>query len=483
MTDTIAVETPTRAAKTSFKMKRSDWWWALCALLSLSLIGLSFYPAILFIAIILLNRFFKNRYDFLIILIVMTGSTGFIGENQLGFKLYDILLALTPFALVLVRKTPLTKKVLWLMTIYLCYLILMGFISEERWSIQFLVFRQYITFFLFILPLWFFANKDFDIQYFFRKIIVYFIVIMAFYAIDGLILCGQVLLPNTYAADEVTSFYQLFWRPFTGNFLRKWPSGMYLIILAVYPLSRYYKLSKWQWAIIILGFFASRTTSVLGAFFVTYLLYQGNFFRVFKYIILGLLVITAVYFIDQHTGSYMRIASTIDQFIELSSAQDEQDVSEFGTGRMAQIIPKYEALVDQGDLALGWGFVHPELSTNPKYQIRNDLYVDIAKADELATVTEVTQFNTVIHLGVIGLILQFAFFIGIWFLIRHNHDSGFYMSTLIMASLMGLGGFAGLNIQWGLIYVSTALGAILLTTRNRPKKENPDLQPDSTTVK
>ncbi|MCF0219441.1 MAG: hypothetical protein HUK14_06635 [Muribaculaceae bacterium] len=477
----VAAEAPReekRFVKVPLKMSTGEWLWPLALLFMMTLVGLSFYPAIGVLLILLINRFFKNKYDFLITAIIMAGSTGFIAENQLGFKLYDLLLMASLPGLFFVRKNPLTKKVLKLMVGYILYLVLMGCMSDETWVIQFKVFRQNISFIVFIIPLWLFANRDFDIQYFFRKLIVYFIIIMAFYAIDGYLLSGQIFLPNTSSIHPST-FYDPFWFPFSTRFFRKWPGGMYIILLVAYPISRYYKLSWKQWLIIFVGLFASRTMTIFAAFFLSYFLFQGNFMKVVRYVFIGGIALTILYFVDFKMGGVMRISTTIDQFIALTTAEDDEDFSEFGTGRMAQVIPKYEALVDQGDLALGWGFVHPELSTNPKYQIRNTLYTDISKADELATVTEVTQFNTIIHLGIVGLIVQTLFFIALWFVMRHLPDAGFYLCAILMASIMGFGGFTGLNIQWGLIYVGTAIGVLLLTSRNRTKPQPTEVQQDS----
>ena len=480
----IAAEAPeekkgkTRYVKEPLKMSTGEWLWPLGLLFTMSVVGLSFYPAVAVLLILLLNRFVKNKYDFLITVIIMAGSTGFISENQLGFKLYDLLLLASAFGLFFVRKNPLTKKMLKLMAVYILYMVLMGCMSDETWGIQFLVFRQNISFLVFILPLWLFANRDFDIQYFFRKLIVYFMIIMVFYIIDGFVLSGQILLPNTFSINHST-FDNPFWFPFSTRFFRKWPSGMFIIVLVAYPLARYYKLSWKLWLVILGGLFATRTMTIFAAFFLSYFIFQGNIRKVIGYLLIGIVSLGLLYFIDSKMDGFLRISTTVDQFVALSVVEDEEDMSEFGTGRMAQIIPKYEAMEEQGDLALGWGFVHPELSTNPKYQIRNTLYVDIAKADELATATEVSQFNTIIHLGIVGLIVQTLFFIAIWFVLRHLPDAGFYLSSIIMASIMGLGGFTGLNTQWGLIYVGTAIGIVLLESRHRSEPQSTEVQQEN----
>ncbi len=458
-----------RKAKELLEAPASTWLWSLGFLLSLSLAGLSFYPAFIFTAFILLNRFFKNRYDFLVMVAIFATSPGFVHADVIKFNIVDLLLALSCIGLVFYRKNVMIKKVTICIFAYILFLFGMSMLSDETLAIQVLTIRQYASIILFILPLWLFANRDFDPDELFRRVIVYLLWISLFYAIDGFIFSGWVLLPGTFSSHETLStFWDIHWQPFSTYFPRKYPSAIFIVILAAYPLARRFKLKWWQWAIIIIAFAATRTMTVIGAFVITYVTFQGRFKQFAKYCVLAAIALSALYFVDNATGGFMRISSTVDQLTAVNSAGDSEDLAEFGTGRMGQILPKYEALVEQNCLAQGFGFIHPTKTLLPRYQIHNEYYSDISLADENAAYVEVTQFNAVLHIGLIGLIVQSAFYIYLFFLLKPGRLAQFYLSTLLMASVMGLGGFGGLTQSDSLTYVAIALGAALLEAR--PKR-------------
>lgn len=483
MTDTTATLPATGSPdgnsglkKVQFTAPASTWLWALGFLLSLSLAGLSFYPALVFATIILLNRFYKNRYDFLIMVAVFATSPGFIPSDVLGFNPLDPLLALSCLGLFFYRKNLMVKKVTLCVFAYIMFLVVMSTFSDETFAIQILTLRQYASIILFILPLWLFANRDFDANALFSRIIVYLLWICLFYAIDGFVFSGWVLLPGTFSNHETFStFWDIHWQPFSTYFPRKYPSAMFIVILSAYPLARHYRLKWWQWAVIAIAFAATRTMTVIGAFVITYVTFQGRFKQFAKYCVMAAIGVTALYFVDTSTGGFMRIASTIDQLTAVNNAGDSDDLAEFGTGRMGQILPKYEALVDQNCLAQGFGFIHPTKTTLPRYQIYNEYYSDISLADENAAYVEVTQFNAILHTGLIGLVVQTLFYIYMYFLLKPGKLAQFYLSALLMASIMGVGGFAGLTQFDGLMFVAVALGAALLDARPRRRLVQSDL--------
>lgn len=470
ITDKPGKTTP-RYKKELLKAPPSTWLWSLGFLLSLSLTGLSFFPALIFTAFILLNRLFKDRYDFLIMVAIFTTSPGFIPSTLIGFNPVDPLIALSLVGMLFYRKNPRIKKVTLCVFAYILFLLLMSTLSDETFAIQVLTLRQYASIILFILPLWLFANREFDALKFFRHVLVYLLWICLFYAIDGFVFSGWVLLPGTFSFHETFStFWDIHWSPFTTYFPRKYPSAMFILILSAYPLARYYRLKWWQWAVIVLAFASTRTTTVIGAFVITYVTFQGRFKQFAKYCVLAVIGVTALYFVDSSTGGFMRIASTIDQFTSVSESSDSDDLAEFGTGRMGQILPKYEALVEQNCLMQGFGFIHPTKTTLPRYQVHNEYYSDITLADENAAYVEVTQFNAILHTGIIGLIVQTVFYIYLFFVLKPGKLAPFYLSTILTASIMGIGGFGGLTQSDGVLYVAVALGTALLDCRPNNKR-------------
>jgi len=350
---------------------------------------------------------------------------------------------------------------------YFLYMVVMAMFSDEKMSVQFLTIRQYIAVLFFIVPMWIFANNEFDIKYFMSRILVFFIIISAFYAFDALILNGWVLVPADSGAWNESTFADLTWRPLSFMIPRKYPGGYYIAVIAAYPLARYYRLKWWGWAIIVAGLLVTRTMTFIAGFLLAYIVFQGTFKVFMKYSLAGIALLASVYFIDISTGNHLRVASTAEQFYMLTQAQDDQDVSQFGSTRMAQILPKFDALLHNNALMTGFGFLHPTKSTNPKYQFHNEYYSDwVHNDDSIANSVEVTQFNTLMHLGLLGLIVQTAYFLWIFFILkRKGRGSAFYMSTLLSATIMGVGGFAGLNHADGLVWVGTALGIALLESR------------------
>ncbi|MBD5317259.1 MAG: hypothetical protein HDS11_06305 [Bacteroides sp.] len=472
-----------KEAKVRLTAPRSTWMWAIGFLLSLSLTGLSLYPALLFTVFILLNRFVNDRTDFLVMLTILVTSPGFISRDVLPLNFIDPLLALSCIGMLVYRKNVMVKKVTIATFGYVIFLLVMSTFSDETFSIQILTMRRYMSILVFILPLWVYANRRFDINELYRKVLVYTLIISAFYVLDGFIFKGWILLPGTFSQYETPStFWDLHWAPTVMKFPRKYPSGIYIIILAAYPLARNYKLRWWQWALIVGAFAAMRTMTVIAAFVLTYVTFQGRFKQFAKYFALATVGITILYFVDSSTGGYMRIESTVQQFAALNESQDSEELSEFGSTRMAQIIPKFEALAEQNCLLQGFGFIHPTKTTLPRYQIHNDLYSDISLADENAAYVEVTQFNTILHTGIIGLIVQTFFYVYLYFIIRRRTDhAGFYLSTIMMASIMGIGGFGGLTQDDSLPYVALALGACLLDARPGmgPRKANASAQAEN----
>lgn len=467
---TSRTEKAPRPKKELLKAPLATWMWSLGFLLSLSLTGLSFYPALIFTGFILLNRFFKDRYDFLIMVAIFASSPGFIPSKIIGFNPIDPLIALACVGMLFYRKNLMVKKVTLCVFAYILFLLLMSTMSDETLAIQMLTLRQYASVILFILPLWLFANRDFDALRFFRHVLVYLFWICLFYAIDGFVFSGWVLLPGTFSYNETFStFWDIHWSPFTTYFPRKYPSAMFIVILSAYPLARYYRLRWWQWAVIAVAFAATRTMTVIGAFVITYVTFQGRFLQFAKYCVLAAIGVTALYFIDSSTGGFIRVASTIDQLTSVSATGDSDDLAEFGTGRMGQILPKYEALVDQNCLLQGFGFIHPTKTTLPRYQVHNEYYSDITLADENAAYVEVTQFNAILHTGIIGLIVQTVFYVYLYFLLKPGKLAQFYLSALLMVSIMGVGGFAGLTQSDGVLYVAVALGTALLDARPNRK--------------
>ncbi len=447
----------------SFSLSREEWGWAFAFLISMSMTGLNFPLGYIALPVILINRYLKDRYDFIIQLSLLFGGYAFIGQEDFPLKMEDVALLISFLGVFIYRKTPEMKKITLAMLLYTLAIVLIAKTSEEAMSVQIRRMRSYLMFFYVFIPLMAFSGRDFDIQIFFRKIIAYTLIICAFYAIDGFILNGFILIPNSFVGEGLAP--STFYAPFFYPFPRKYPPGLFLMALCIIPVTRYYKLSVKQWLLVVSAFAAARTLSVIGGLLISYGIFQGQLKRMIKFGVLAVIGITAIYHIDASTGSFLRVQSTIDQFIALDVAEDEEDLAEFGTGRIAQTLPKMELLYDLHREWLGFGFLHPELTTNPKFWIHNELYVDVTQAEEVATGVEIAALQTILDIGYIGLIIQTVFFLYLYYVIRRFKYSMVYVSTLVVNLIFGVGGFAGLNHPHGLILVALSLAVVILSNK------------------
>ncbi len=450
-------------------------------MLTLALAGLRFYPALVLIAIILINRLIKNRYDFVIMLGIMATSRAFIPDDLLPVKIFDLVLVVALFALFFYRKDLLTKQVTILSLAYTAILAVFMFMSPELLSIQLLTFREYASILCFVVPMFVFANRDFSMKEFLKRVLLYALIICTFYTIDGIILNGWLLIPADAGAPFPSTFDHPLISPFVFYFPRKYPAALYILIVATYGLARYYRFRWWQWLIVVSCLLVVRTITIIAAVVLTYVIFQGNFRQFMKNFFLAFIAIFVLYVVDSATGRHLRVASHVQQVAEVFVAEDDEDLAEFGSTRMAQILPKYEYLVSNDKLWTGLGFLHNEKSTSARYMISNDLYSDISQSEEsVGAATEVTQFNTVIHIGLIGFAIQTLYFLSVFFVMKRARvrDAFFYLSTLLCASVMGLGGFAGLIRHDGLIWVAVALGLTLMQHR-RGIDEGPELEEET----
>lgn len=464
----------------TFRAPARDWWLVVAFGLLLALVGLRFFPALLPLAMFLLWRFRTDLYSFLIEAFIVMGNFAFKANDVLPFKSSDIALMLGVLGIFIYRKNKVISRISWAMLAYFAVLILLAMTSVESMRIQFVMMRYYIVIIAFFIPLLIFANRKFDWDRFIHTLVLHALVICGFYVVDTFIFNGFILLPGALASKLPSTFYDPYFKPLSFITPRHYPYGLYWLVLCIMPLTMgKIRLSWPQWVMIALTLFASRTNSLLFALIVCFIFFRPNIRQVARFALIGVVALTAGYYIDNATGRAMRLADNIDQFTSLEAAQDDEDLAEFGTGRMAQILPKWALLSEMGRFDRGFGFLHPTLTTNPIFQIRNDYYTDVTQADELATAVEVTQVQTILDCGFIGLAAQFAFYIGIYFIIRRLKYAKYYLCAFVGMSVLGIGGFAGVTQPDGLLIISIALASVLLANKERLKAQQNKHQDDS----
>lgn len=464
----------------TFTASASEWWNAIAFFLSLALVGLRFYPALLVLLILLLVHYRTDRYAFMLELMITLGGYGFMHTQVLPFKLSDLALLAGFGAIFVYRRSPLVSKVLMMTLGYFAALMLIAKTSDESMSVQMVMMRNYFIIIAFLIPMMVFGDSRFEWKRFIHTLFVHELVICGLYAVDTYVIHGVVLVPASYHWEDsfgrwfYSSIHGLIWHPDITYTPRHYPYGLYWMALCIIPLIRKeVRLSKWQWLLVILALLSSKTMTFMAGLLICFICFRGKIRQALLIGLTTLVGLVGLYFVDSALGSPMRLASTVDQFTSLEAAADNEDLAEFGSGRMAQIIPKWELLGELNRYWLGFGFLHPTLTTNPKYQLKNEYYTDQSRAEETATAVEVTQIQTILDCGFLGLIIQTAFYVGLYFMIRRLRHSEYYLCALVAVSVFGIGGFAGVTQRDGLLLLSTILAAIFLSNPREGRAVEP----------
>ena len=442
-------------------------------LITLSLLGLSFLPAYVFLAAVMFNSYLRNKYDFLIQFTILCGSYGFYKETEaFPFKWMDIALLLSAITILFYRRDKGQNKLLLFTFGYIAVLFLFALMSEESMKIQIRRMREYCGIIYFMVPMLIFAKEDFDMKVFFRKFLTYAYIIAIFYIIDSFVFGGNILVPATFSWNEQYSTYYRFYCQI-GSFPRKYPHGLFLLALCIFPMVKFYTLRTKQIVIFSLALIASRTISIIGGIIITIMSFTGNFKKLLKYLCLFAVLFVAGYYIDGKVGGALRIQQFVGQFSALQNPNDVEKLAEFGTGRMAQIIPKFALLFSENRQYIGLGFLHDIKTTIDKYVIINELYSDISRSEEVSTAVEETHAQTILDIGIIGLLLQTFYFLAIYFwVLRPMPYSISYLMTFVALSLFGVGGFAGVITHYGLLLLGLNVGIIYLADKQLHKNED-----------
>lgn len=473
-----------KAGKVLLQVDRYQWIWTVLFMLSCSITGLELPFGYLFLLLILINRWKNNRYDFIVQTMILTGGFGLTNKSLLlDLGVLGFLAAMV--LLMLYRKPRIVKQTLCIIGAYFVFLLIIASFSDERMRVQLLLMRHYLTFIYFLVPVAAFHDREFDIMKFWQRMLPYMIVMSCFYIFDGFVIRGCYLLPATSVWGAVVDFAH----PLTGfplGIVRVMPHGMTLIAICLFPLARYYKLKPWMWVVIIFGLLATKTFTVMTGCIIFYIVLSGHAMKLVKYGILAIVVAVGAYFLDraitpkltfQTQNSTLRIYSSVQQFIRIyENFDDEEAVADFASGRMAQIIPKFELISRYHKEAVGLGFLHPSLTTNRKYEIYNRYYQNNAKSYEKATTIEVAPAQIYLNTGYIGLIGNFLYLLALWLLVRKLPYSGYFGSVMLFLSFTGISGISALIQITGNSMLGTAFAAVLLANAKNLKGFRKDLK-------
>lgn len=444
-------------------------------MLSMAAVGLSFYPAWLLVLMMLVHSFKTDRYEALIMLLIALGGYGF---REAPSTIPSAMMYAVAIPLVfLLRKTKVTRRALIIWGIYAAGCLVFAFKSIEPLSGQVLMLMWYLSFLFFLIPLGMFAGRSFSMDDFFNRLYPFAVIYFIFYLLDGLILCGPVFLPQLQPIVGVRPFWDPYVIPLGGFVARVYPPGFYLPLMLMYPLVRRYKLRWWELLLFLTALGITKTFSLISAVLLGFVICQKGFGRTSKYIVLASSLFLTLYAVDisisdisqiaTPEGSRLRIASTVNQFVLLDSAQDAEDLAEFGTGRMAQVIPKVERLYEMGLEWTGFGFLHPSKTDNPMFMITNELYTDISQSEESVAAVEVIPVQVFLNMGYLGIIWHLLFLIGLILVIRKLPDAKYFWTLMVMFIWLGIAGFCGMVQPQGQMIVGTAFAMVILQDKTR----------------
>lgn len=470
---TASVPGSDAGGRMSLSMPLREWGWPLFMLLALTMMGLHFPLGYLLFPVILINRYKKNKYDFIIGCMLIIGGYALTSIDSTKLRMLYPALLVSLAGILLYRKPPILKKTIFAWMAYFAVLLAISMTSEEVFYEQLKIMWHYVSFIVFIIPVMVFAGERFDIMYFFRRVFQYGIIIGIFYILDAFIFCGNVLVPCSFIGWDVHSyFYKLHAYPLAG-FQRKYPPGLYILALCIFPIAKYYRPRIWQWLVMIVSLIATQTFTFISGVVFTFVIFQKNKKRVAALMIAGVIGLVAAYFIDgtlpyhnDNTESFFRIKSSVDQLIDLQEVQDDEDLSKTGSGRIAQAIPKLELLYDLDREWLGLGFLSRGGTSVRKYIIENEYYEDEEESIEVATNIEIIVLQVLITVGYIGLLVHLLFYLYLYFLERKLRYSSYFLSVLVAFAWFGIGGFEGWISTMSNCFMALAFSAVFLANRD-----------------
>lgn len=477
--------TPTEnKAKEYLRITKENILWPLVFLLSLSMVGMRFPLGYLLVPIILINRFRSDKYDFIIMLTLLTDGYSFFAADDILIKPYNIAAVLALICLLIVKKPPFLKQIIAAIVTYGACLLAFCFISDEPLISQIYGPRNHLLICYLFVPIAVFSGEKFEMKEFFKHLLIYLFIICWFSIIDSVVFGGYLLLPESLAGwGDSSTFYDLNIAPIANSFMRKTAHSLYILSLCTLPMAKYFKFSKWFWFAFISALLITRTFSFTVAFLIVFFVSQGNWRKIGKYALICILGFVALYFFDgaitgnkgtlevtdngmSYRSSYLRIHSHVDQIIDLIEGNlDEETAAALGSTRGAQVIPKMELLYDLDKEWTGFGFLDRNRTTNQKYIIENELYVDISNSEEVAIGVEVIPIEIILRIGYLGLIIHILFYASICWMIRKLKYAAYFYATAGFFVITGLGGFGGLIEPNSLVMVGLALGAVLLSNK------------------
>lgn len=471
--------------KVYFSVSPQEWIWNIIFLLSLALTGLKMPLGNLLVVLLLLRAYKVNREAFVFMLMLTFGGYAYSQPNiDWGVNHMFLLFPGSILAMCVLKKPLAIKQSIIAYALFAVFTIAMCFFNGvPSMSEQLRPMLGYLAFCVFAIFLVAFSGTGFDIHKFWRTAFSFAMISCVFYILDGYIVRGWLFVPCSWIdfdGTESTWHNPLIFGP-TGWMPRKYPPGLYPCALLIYPLAKYYKLRWWQWGLVIGAMMASRTSTVMFAFVFGYIIAQGSMKRYLLYGVIASVGLTVLYFVDDAMGYHgedgkqttLRIASTVNQFFDLSEAQDDEDFAEAGTGRVAQAIPSVEYIYDVGREWVGFGMVNDN-TKNPYLIVENNYVPNPLFKYQAVNNVEITPVRVFLSYGYLGLIVWFGFVFGLCRILQGMRYASFYTNVAIILMVFGVGGFDSWFTSRGIIVGAMAYAVVLLANKPQSLAQYPD---------
>lgn len=469
------------------ELDSASWFRIIVFLLSMSAYGLEFLPALLVVFFMLIKSFVNDRHEFIVQLTLFIGGYGLYYSDPLIVR-NDHLIFIVVLILALIYKKPpiVTKTFIIIISFLLAFIVIASF-SEFSISSQLMTMRHYFYFIYFYIPILAFNNQEFDFRKYMEWILGYTLVLSCFYILDSFVICGHIFIPRVFDFESVFSTWDnMYIHWFKIPFRRIYPPGLYISALAIYGIAVMFRLRKWQLALLLLGIACTKTITFIVGLILTYSFLRGVLKHIFKYTLIVALALFSLYFVDKWVEenlnikahdfeSPMRIKSTIDQIIDLVNADTIDEYAKFGSGRMAQAIPKFELMYKYDREWTGLGFLDRSKTTNTRYIIDNEFFGNPDEKTEVASGVEIAYAQTILNTGYIGLIVQLFVYLLIAYRIRRLRNFRYFQSVLFAILFFGLNGICSINNMDGLLLLSLSYAVVILTNRDNLPGFNPQL--------
>lgn len=431
----------------------------------------------LLVVLLLLRSLKLDKEGFLVMALMTIGGYALTNPaaGQWGFNIVYLVALIGVVGICVLRKTRRLKQVLFLYGAYAVVSVALALASEASLREQLVPLLGYLGFFAFTIPLMVFSGERFDMDRFWNRAFSFAMIVAVFYILDAYVIRGWVLIPCSTLPnpDNPSTFLSPIINGPFGWIPRKYPPGLYVWLLLLYPLARRYRLKWWQLAIFVTALICTKTFSVISGFIVGYIIAMGSFRKYITYGLSAVALFAVLYAVDFSMGfhgeennqSTLRIASSINQLIALDEVEDDEDLAEAGSGRMAQAIPSVISLFEDGREMTGYGLLFNLDTQDRRFLIENELMTNPELRYRLVTDVEISLVRVMLMLGIIGLAAHLLFLWGQYVIVRRLEYRAYFSTVILTLLWMGIGDFCSLATIQGVYFDAFVFAVVLLANR------------------